>query len=72
MAAATAELGVPYSWGGGDASGPSLGIASGAKTTGFDCSGLVLYAVAQASRRRDRAAALLGAPGDHGNGGCAS
>jgi cell wall-associated NlpC family hydrolase len=49
VAAATAELGVPYSWGGGDAAGPSLGIGSGAKTTGFDCSGLVLYAVAQAS-----------------------
>ena len=49
VAAATAQLGVPYSWGGGDAAGPSLGIGSGAKTTGFDCSGLVLYAVAQAS-----------------------
>ena len=49
VAAATAELGVPYSWGGGDAAGPSLGIGSGAETTGFDCSGLVLYAVAQAS-----------------------
>ena len=49
VAAATGELGVPYSWGGGSASGPTVGIASGANTIGFDCSGLVLFAVAQAS-----------------------
>ncbi len=49
VAAATGELGVPYSWGGGNAAGPTFGIASGASTIGFDCSGLVLYAVAQAS-----------------------
>jgi cell wall-associated NlpC family hydrolase len=49
VAAASAQLGVPYAWGGGDAAGPSLGIGTGAKTVGFDCSGLVLYAVAQAS-----------------------
>jgi cell wall-associated NlpC family hydrolase len=49
VAAATGELGVPYSWGGGNASGPTYGIASGANTIGFDCSGLVLFAVAQAS-----------------------
>ncbi len=38
-----AQMGVPYSWGGGDASGPSRGIDSGAGTVGFDCSGLMLY-----------------------------
>jgi peptidoglycan DL-endopeptidase CwlO len=38
------ELGVPYSWGGGGAAGPSRGIGSGANTVGFDCSGLVQYA----------------------------
>ncbi|MCV7269898.1 NlpC/P60 family peptidoglycan endopeptidase RipA [Mycolicibacterium doricum] len=37
------QLGVPYSWGGGNASGPSRGIDQGANTVGFDCSGLVLY-----------------------------
>ncbi|WP_434085871.1 NlpC/P60 family peptidoglycan endopeptidase RipA [Mycolicibacterium rufum] len=37
------QLGVPYSWGGGNASGPSRGIDSGAGTVGFDCSGLMLY-----------------------------
>jgi cell wall-associated NlpC family hydrolase len=49
VAAATGQLGVPYSWGGGNAAGPTSGIGSGSATIGFDCSGLVLYAVAQAS-----------------------
>ncbi|MCG5433554.1 NlpC/P60 family peptidoglycan endopeptidase RipA [Mycobacterium sp. MYCO198283] len=40
------QMGVPYSWGGGNAAGPSRGIDSGAGTVGFDCSGLVLYAFA--------------------------
>ena len=48
IAAAQSQLGVPYSWGGGNASGPSYGIAQGANTRGFDCSGLTLYAYAQA------------------------
>ncbi len=37
------QIGVPYSWGGGNAAGPSRGIDSGADTVGFDCSGLMLY-----------------------------
>lgn len=40
------QLGVPYSWGGGNAAGPSNGIGSGSGTVGFDCSGLVLYSFA--------------------------
>jgi cell wall-associated NlpC family hydrolase len=40
------QMGVPYSWGGGNAAGPSRGIDSGAGTVGFDCSGLVLHAFA--------------------------
>ncbi len=40
------QIGVPYSWGGGNAAGPSRGIDSGAGTVGFDCSGIVLYAFA--------------------------
>lgn len=42
------QIGVPYSWGGGTASGPSNGIDEGAGTVGFDCSGLILYAFAGA------------------------
>ncbi len=47
VAAAMRWLGTPYSWGGGNASGPSRGIGRGAGTVGFDCSGLTLYAYAQ-------------------------
>lgn len=43
---AMSQMGVPYSWGGGNASGPSRGIDQGANTVGFDCSGLILYAFA--------------------------
>jgi len=47
VAAAMRWLGTPYSWGGGNSSGPSAGIGRGAGTVGFDCSGLTLYAWAQ-------------------------
>ena len=43
---AVSQMGVPYSWGGGNAAGPSRGIDSGSGTVGFDCSGLILYAFA--------------------------
>ena len=50
VAAAERWVGTPYSWGGGDVSGPTLGICAGngaendCNVTGFDCSGLTLYA----------------------------
>ncbi len=48
------DAGWPYSWGGGDTSGATLGSpgTSGAHTKGFDCSGLCLYAVYQGTRGR--------------------
>jgi cell wall-associated NlpC family hydrolase len=52
VSAATRWLGTPYSWGGGGPLGPTRGIGRGAATIGFDCSGLVLHAVWQASAGR--------------------
>lgn len=56
--AALSTLGTPYAWGGGNSQGPTLGIKDGCSQlcqihqdwtiTGFDCSGLTLYAWAQA------------------------
>jgi len=51
---AKSQLGVAYSWGGGDEFGPTLGFAeadgttAGLHTIGFDCSGLALFAWAHA------------------------
>ena len=52
IARAQSQLGVRYSWGGGNYFGPTVGIRDGGIAdqfgdyahTGFDCSGLVLYA----------------------------
>lgn len=49
---ALSALGLPYVWGGGNASGPTHGVAGDpfdpgyATQTGFDCSGLMVYAFA--------------------------
>ncbi|OIR45622.1 hypothetical protein BJP07_04550 [Corynebacterium sp. NML130628] len=45
IARAEAMIGTPYVWGGGDANGPTVGV-NGGSMSGFDCSGLVLYAFA--------------------------
>ena len=47
------EIGVPYSWGGGDDSGPTRGFAQGANTVGFDCSGLTMFIYAHAGIQLD-------------------
>ncbi len=53
LARAVAQVGVPYAWGGGAASGPTQGISDGggaadragdSHKVGFDCSGLMVYA----------------------------
>jgi len=49
---ALSQIGVTYAWGGGNATGPTRGIRDGGvadafgdfRKTGFDCSGLMLYA----------------------------
>jgi cell wall-associated NlpC family hydrolase len=57
LARAVAQIGVPYAWGGGSASGPTQGISDGggaadragdSHKVGFDCSGLMVYAFAAA------------------------
>jgi cell wall-associated NlpC family hydrolase len=61
--AAKEMIGTPYSWGGGNVNGPSTGTCcspngrSGKAITGFDCSGLTLYAWAKAGISLPRTAA---------------
>ncbi|HEX6404398.1 MAG TPA: NlpC/P60 family protein [Pseudonocardiaceae bacterium] len=53
---AMAQLGVRYSWGGGDTAGPTIGVRDGGvadtfgdyRKVGFDCSGLMIYAFSRA------------------------
>jgi cell wall-associated NlpC family hydrolase len=52
IAAGQTQLGVDYSWGGGSLTGPSTGFGAGARTSGFDCSSFVRYAVYQGSGGR--------------------
>lgn len=57
VAAAMQWIGTTYAWGGGNKDGPTKGIRDGGVAdsfgdydkVGFDCSGLVIYAIAQAS-----------------------
>ncbi|MFB6906852.1 NlpC/P60 family protein [Streptomyces bacillaris] len=61
--AAEEKIGTPYSWGGGNANGPSSGTCcspsgkTGVGIVGFDCSGLTLYAYAKAGINLPRTAA---------------
>jgi hypothetical protein len=51
VAAAQGQLGLPYCFAGGDINGPTIGrdAACTGNMVGFDCSGLALYAVYQAT-----------------------
>ncbi|MFI7008863.1 NlpC/P60 family protein [Streptomyces sp. NPDC050145] len=63
LEAALDQRRVPYSWGGGNANGPSKGTCcspsgkSGTHITGFDCSGLTTYAFARIGVTLPRTAA---------------
>ncbi|ATE53743.1 NlpC/P60 family protein [Actinosynnema pretiosum] len=54
IARAMTQIGVRYSWGGGNYTGPTVGVRDGGEgdvhgdyyTVGFDCSGLMMYAFA--------------------------
>jgi cell wall-associated NlpC family hydrolase len=44
---AASQQGTPYSWGGGNLSGPTKGSGRGRGTVGFDCSSLTRFAMAK-------------------------
>jgi len=68
---ATKELGVPYSWAGGDAAGPTFGTVNeegnpaGLHTVGFDCSCLSLFAWAHAGYALDHYTGYQWVEGHH-------
>ena len=65
------QLGLPYSWAGGDANGPTLGAVNeegnpaGLHTIGFDCSGLTLFAWAHAGFSLDHYTGYQWVEGHH-------
>ncbi|WP_425343098.1 peptidoglycan DD-metalloendopeptidase family protein [Nocardia wallacei] len=63
VAAARSQIGRPYVWGGGNADGPTGDPA------GFDCSGLTLYAYAQATHGAVQLPHYTGDPGNPGQMG---
>nr|WP_253668862.1 NlpC/P60 family protein [Streptoalloteichus tenebrarius] len=73
IARALSQIGVPYSWGGGNAEGPTLGIRDGGVAdsygdyakVGFDCSGLMVYAFAAAGVSLPKYSGYQYLAGDH-------
>ncbi|RFD27280.1 hypothetical protein MUBE_01445 [Mycobacterium uberis] len=51
---ALAQCGVPFSWAGGDVTGPTRGTGTDINTVGFDASGLIQYAYAGAGFKLPR------------------
>jgi cell wall-associated NlpC family hydrolase len=70
---ARSQIGVPYSWGGGNRNGPTLGVQDGGVADtyqdyahkGFDCSGLMQYAFTGAGVNLDRPASTEATEGEH-------
>ena len=59
IARGLAQRGVPYSWGGGDINGPSLGTGPGAAIVGFDSSGLMQYIYAGVGAKIPRSSGAM-------------
>ena len=59
IARGLAQRGVPYSWGGGDINGPSLGNGPGAEIVGFDASGLIQYVYAGVGAKLPRSSGAM-------------
>ncbi len=59
IARGMAQRGVPYSWGGGDINGPSLGNGPGATIVGFDASGLIQYIYAGVGAKLPRSSGAM-------------
>lgn len=59
IARGMAQRGVPYSWGGGDINGPSLGNGPGAAIVGFDASGLIQYVYAGVGAKLPRSSGAM-------------
>ncbi|TGD88339.1 NlpC/P60 family peptidoglycan-binding protein RipD [Mycolicibacterium sp. CH28] len=60
-----AQRGVPYSWAGGDITGPTLGKGTGATTVGFDSSGLIQYVYAGVGAKLPRSSGDMYKVGQH-------
>jgi cell wall-associated NlpC family hydrolase len=63
IARGLAQRGVPYSWGGGDITGPTAGkgddATGGAPTVGFDASGLIQYVYAGVGAKLPRSSGAM-------------
>ena len=59
IARGLAQRGVPYSWGGGDITGPTRGSGDGADVVGFDASGLIQYVYAGVGAKLPRSSGAM-------------
>jgi cell wall-associated NlpC family hydrolase len=59
IARGVAQLGVPYAWGGGGITGPTLGSGDSAAVNGFDASGLIQYVYAGVGAKLPRSSGAM-------------